>query len=614
MELSMSVERMTMNVDVVCTGFGPAAAGFMHTLSKAIVDDNGQTVLESKAMPGMPLQVICYERADDLGFGVSGVVTKARGLRESLSEAELASIPMSTDVGKEEMLYLLDPHGASRRSTGVRMADAFQKLLSKDHAFKLPFIPPFIDKHGGKILTMGQFTQWVGAQVMGSGLAQIWPAMPVSEPLIKDNKVVGVRMLDQGVTKTGEPDAGYMPGMDILADLTVVADGPVGAVGMKLDEHFGLPQGNHRRDWAVGMKSVVELPESCTLKEGTVLHTMGYPEPEVFGFLYVLPDRMASLGIFIPSWFDNPAKNSYRYMQHWMTHPAIYKHIKGGTLKSWGAKSLQEDGIKGEPFLCGDGYARIGEGSGSTNILTNSGVDEAWKTGTLLAEAVIKLYKQNLPFTKQNLESEYVMPRKASWIGKDLEVARSARDGFQKGFIKGVIGSGLAGMTGGKLRFNEHVKLNHERIPSLEAYYKGKISAERIAQLRQEANAQGTNIYDALMDEAGWPAIEFDGKLLVSHQDALLMGGKVQAPHGYADHVVFLDSETCANCQKKLCIDICSGQAITPDETGMPVFDREKCVHCGACMWNCTEPRKDNPELSNIDFRAGTGGLHSAEN
>jgi hypothetical protein len=33
---------------------------------------------ESKVAPGMPLQVLCYERADDLAAGVSGVVTRAR--------------------------------------------------------------------------------------------------------------------------------------------------------------------------------------------------------------------------------------------------------------------------------------------------------------------------------------------------------------------------------------------------------------------------------------------------------------------------------------------------------------------------------------------------------
>ncbi len=105
-----------------------------------------------------------------------------------------------------------------------------------------------------------------------------------------------------------------------------------------------------------------------------------------------------------------------------------------------------------------------------------------------------------------------------------------------------------------------------------------------------------------------------DGKLLVSHQDALLLGGKVQAPPGYEDHVQFLYPELCQRCGTKICIELCSGQAITPGETRVPAFDREKCVHCGACFWNCTQPLPDNPERMNIAFRAGTGGLHSAEN
>ena len=38
-----------------------------------------------------------------------------------------------------------------------------------------------------------------------------------------------------------------------------------------------MPEGNHRREWAVGMKCVVDLPEGCDWKPGTVLHTIGYP-------------------------------------------------------------------------------------------------------------------------------------------------------------------------------------------------------------------------------------------------------------------------------------------------------------------------------------------------
>ena len=181
----------------------------------------------------------------------------------------------------------------------------------------------------------------------------------------REGKVVGVRLLDQGVDKKGNPADGFTPGMDIHAALTVVGDGPVGAIGRQLDEQFGLPEGHHTRDWAVGMKFVVDLPEDTPLKPGTVLHTFGYPEPEIFGFLYVHPDRVASLGIFVPSWFDSPARTAYRYLQHWMLHPYLWRYLKGGKLRSWGAKTLGESGRRGEPHLAGDGYARIGEGSGT---------------------------------------------------------------------------------------------------------------------------------------------------------------------------------------------------------------------------------------------------------
>jgi electron-transferring-flavoprotein dehydrogenase len=37
-------------------------------------------------------------------------------------------------------------------------------------------------------------------------------------------------------------------------------------------------------------------------------------------------------------------------------------------------------------------------------------------------------------------------------------------------------------------------------------------------------------------------------------------------------------------------------------------------VHCGACLWNCGTSLDDDPQSGNIDFRAGAGGFHSAEN
>ncbi len=579
--------RVDMQVDIVCAGFGPATAGFLTTLGRAVLNDDGTPRLESRAMPGMPLQVLCFERADDFGLGVSGVVTRARGIRGTVPDFEQAQIPLSTRVTREELVYLLDHLGASRRSLPLRVLDGVLKTAGRlgavrDHAVRLPIIPSFLQKHDGFVFSMGQFGQWVSGQVMASGAAQIWPASPVSAPLFDGDRVEGVRLIDQGTDLQGNAAAGYTPGMDVRAGLTVVGDGPVGAVGRALDDRFGMPEGHVRDEWALGMKMVVDLRAGVELEPGTVIHTFGFPEPEIFGFLYVLAPGTVSMGIFVPSWFRSPLRTAYRYLQHWMMHPYLWRWLEGGTLRSWGAKSLQESGRRGEPFLVGDGYARIGEGSGTTNALTGSGVDEAWTSGALLAEGVIELLQNGEPFTKANLDRAYVSRRRDSWLERELRVAEGARDGFERGVLWGMAGMGLAGLTGGRVR-----------LPGGRAH-------------QAMRSAEGARSSDEQLDRAGWPAIPYDGRLLVTHQDALLMGGKVQAAGGYANHVRFRDPSLCRECGAKLCVSMCSGQAIASAGADGVLFDREKCVHCGACAWNC--------ERENVVFAAGAGGLHSVEN
>jgi electron-transferring-flavoprotein dehydrogenase len=609
--------RQTMDVDVACVGFGPATAGFLVALSRRL-SDASRPLLSSRTAPGMPLQVLCYERADDVGFGVSGVVTRGRAIRAAFPDLDPAQIPMATKVKEEKVLYLLDPVGASRRSAALRAADRTIRTLRplfrvEDEAVELPWTPAFLHKTDGLVFSMGQLMQWMAGQVMSTGTVQVWPGTPVAEALVEGRAVRGVRLLDQGVDRQGRPESSYLPGMDVHAGLTVVADGPVGAVGRQLDELMGMPEGHARNEWAVGMKLVVDLPEDTSLTPGTVLHTLGFPEPEIFGFLYVHPDRVASVGIFVPSWFESPTRTTYRYLQHYVQHPRLWRHMKGARLRSWGAKSLLESGRRGEPFLAGDGFARIGEGSGSTNVLTSSGVDEAFATGTLLAEGVIELLEADRPFTRENLEAAYVARRRLSWVEREAQVAEKARDGFQRGVVTGLVGMALSGLTGGKVSLGEEPPHPAEKIGTLEAFYAGKIPAEEITRIREDCARRGVPLHDALMDRAGWPAVALDGEVLVSHQDALLLGGKVQAPPGYADHVVFLDPELCRTCDRRVCIEICSAEALRPGEGATPSFDREKCVHCGACLWSCPTRLPGSGQV-NLKFRAGTGGLHSAEN
>src|ERR1035441_7579554 len=142
-------------------------------------------------MPGMPLQVLCYERADDISSGVSGVVTRGQAIRSSFPALDPTEIPMAVPVKSERVMYLLDPHGASRRSFVLRGADFVLHAVGplfglKDHAFTLPWTPTFLNKHGGLVMGIGQFNQWVGSQLMATGLVQIWPGSPVAGPLFSE--------------------------------------------------------------------------------------------------------------------------------------------------------------------------------------------------------------------------------------------------------------------------------------------------------------------------------------------------------------------------------------------------------------------------------------------
>ena len=508
------------------------------------------------------------------------------------------------------MVYLLDPDGASRRSGTLRFGDGLIRALgmARDHAVELPYIPPFLHKEGGLVMSLGQFLQYVGTELMSTGTVQIWPGMPVEEALIEDGRVAGIRLADQGVDK--RQSRGRLParhGHPRRADRGGRWAGGSGRAATRRGVRPARRPSPARMGG--GHEDGGRPARGHALEAGTVFHTFGYPEPEIFGFLYVHPDHVATVGIFVPSWFRSPVRTSYRYLQHYMLHPYLWRYLEGAKLRSWGAKSLQESGQRGEPFLAGDGYARIGEGSGSTNVLTGSGVDEAWTTGVQLAEAVVELL------------------RRASRSPRRIWKPRTWRGGAPVGWRKKADrregarrfpprhGSRTAGH--GARRLHRRQALGQRRaqpMPSPEEYYREKIPAAELEQILEDCRARGVTCHDALMDRVGWPAIPYDGQLLVSHQDALLIGGKVQAPAGFADHVRFLYPDFCERCVTKTVHRDVLGAGDHPGPGGVPVFDREKCVHCGACLWNCGAPLDDDPALSNIAFRAGAGGLHSTEN
>ena len=104
------VEHQSIDADIACAGFGPAMGVFSRHAQITLGVRIQQTQhLRARLCQGMPLQILCYERADDIAAGVSGVVTQAKGIRASFPNLNPSEIPFAATVKQERILYLLDP-------------------------------------------------------------------------------------------------------------------------------------------------------------------------------------------------------------------------------------------------------------------------------------------------------------------------------------------------------------------------------------------------------------------------------------------------------------------------------------------------------------------------
>ena len=343
-----------MEVDIACVGFGPATGGFLTTLTQAWNENPADPAFESKAVPGMPLQILCYERADDLAAGVSGVVTLARGIRASFPRLTPPKFPWPPTSPASASSICSTPSAPAGAPLSCVLAIFFfvlaEALCVKDHAFELPWTPAFLNKHGGLVLSIGQFNQWVGSQIMASGLVQIWPGTPVAAPLLSGKAVTGLRLADQGVDKSGAPDRRLHARHGYSRPAHRRRRWPRRRSRPALDQKL-RPPARSAATGRVGMKFVIELPEDSHRLAQT-RHRLAHLRISRAGDLRLSlrASRPARLGRHLRSLLARrPRRTAYRYLQHYIQHPRCGSYLKDGTLRSWGANRSKNPAAAASP-------------------------------------------------------------------------------------------------------------------------------------------------------------------------------------------------------------------------------------------------------------------------
>ncbi|KAJ1503839.1 hypothetical protein HMI54_015575, partial [Coelomomyces lativittatus] len=134
-------------------------------------------------------------------------------------------------------------------------------------------------------------------------------------------------------------------------------------------------------------------------------------------------------------------------------HPAIAKHLNGGTCISYGARALNEGGYQSIPTLAFPGGALLGCAAGFVNVPKIKGTHTAMKSGMVAAEAAFAALSPHLGSSTTTTSSpssispifltDYMTSMKSSWVYDELYEVRNIRPSFRWGLYAGLMYSGL---------------------------------------------------------------------------------------------------------------------------------------------------------------------------
>ena len=400
--MSEPTPRDVMEYDVVTVGAGPAGLAFAIRLKQLKPD----------------IRVCVIEKASTIGAQIlSGAVIEPQPLNELLPEWGKNPPPVCVPVTEDEFWFLPD-HA---------------------RAIKSPITPPQMHNHGNFIVSLGALCAWLAPQAEALGV-EIYPGFAASEPLFGDGGAVcGVRIGDMGVAKDGKHKPGYTQGIDILAPITILAEGCRGHLSKQLIAKYQLDADSDPQTYGIGIKELWQVPAGRTMP-GKVMHTIGWPmDNRTYGgsFLYHMDKDRLAIGFVTGLDYEDPMLSPFEAFQQLKNHPHIKPLLDGGNLVSAGARAIVEGGYQSLPKVEMPGAMLIGDSAGLLNVPKIKGTHQAIRSGMLAAEHVVAA----------NSPTGWDAKLRGSVVMSELKKVRNIRPGFNKGLWLGLANAGWETLT-----------------------------------------------------------------------------------------------------------------------------------------------------------------------